>query len=148
MNKPSLYLAGPTGILFWDKITEWRIYVKQTLGDCGIDCISPLRHKEYLVGRDLIGDSHHELIMSTATGVFTQSMFDVERTSGLFVNLLGTKQVCISTVMEIAFAWSIRHPIIVVMERDNIHQQSMLNNAVSWVVETIDDGIEIARELF
>lgn len=145
--KPSLYLAGPITGSSWEEITEWRDRVTFALGE-NITCLSPLRNKEYLSNETHVCDCYDEHLMSTQRAIFTRDMFDVERTTGLFINLLNAKRVSIGTVMEISYAWSLRHPIITVMEKNNIHQHSMLREASSWVVETLDDGIEVARRLF
>lgn len=146
MLKPSLYLAGPITGSSWEEITEWRQRVTWALE--GITCLSPLRNKEYLSNEMQVADAYDQHIMSTQRAIFTRDMFDVERTTGLFVNLLNAKRVSIGTVMEISYAWSLRHPIIVIVEHDNIHQHSMLRESSSWVVDTLDDGIEVARRLF
>ena len=148
MITPSLYLAGPITGCSWEGATDWRSNVSGVLEPYGIKCLSPLRGKQYLLQELSIADRYDQHVMSTAKAIFARDMFDVERTTGLFVNLIGAKKVSIGTVMEISFAWSLRHPVIIVMEKDNIHHHSMLEATSGWVVEDINEGIEIAKKIF
>lgn len=148
MPKAKLYLAGPITGESWNGATNWRTYVGDALADVGIEGVSPLRSKEYLLNEVAIADRYDEYILSTSKGIFTRDFYDVSRVDGLFVNFLGAKKVSIGTVMEIAYAWSLRKPIIVVMDKDNIHQHSMLREASGWIVDTIEDGIHVAKNVF
>ncbi len=148
MCKPALYLAGPITGESWNGATDWRTQVSLALGAAGIEGISPLRSKEYLLNEVAIADRYDEHILSTSKGIFTRDFYDVSRVDGLFVNFLGAKKVSIGTVMEIAYAWSLRKPIIVVMDKENMHQHSMLRESAGWVVDTIEEGIHVAQNVF
>ena len=148
MPKARIYLAGPITGESWGEATDWRKYVGDAFADVGIEGVSPLRSKEYLLNEVAIADRYDQHILSTSKGIFTRDFYDVSRVDGLFVNFLGAKKVSIGTVMEIAYAWSLRKPIIVVMDQDNMHQHSMLREASGWIVDSIEDGIHVAKNVF
>lgn len=145
--KPSLYLAGPITGLSYEQATRWREIVSHTLGD-DFDCYSPMRNKGYLLNEVCIADRYTRYVMSTEQAIMFRDMFDVQRTDGLFINFLGATQVSKGTVMEIAVAWYLRKPIIIVMEKDNIHQHAMVRQSTPFIVETLDEGIDVAIRLF
>lgn len=143
-----IYLAGPITGESWGGATDWRKQVGDALADVGIEGVSPLRSKEYLLNEVAIADRYDQHILSTSKGIFTRDFYDVSRVDGLFVNFLGAKKVSIGTVMEIAYAWSLRKPIVVVMDKDNMHQHSMLREASGWIVDSIEDGIHVVKNVF
>lgn len=147
MTKPLIYLAGPITGVSYDTTVAWRDDVSLAFGD-SFTCYSPMRHKEYLAGEVSIADAYSDKIMSGQRGIFGRDMFDVQRTDALFINFLDARRVSIGTVMEMTLAWYMRHPVVVVMETENIHRHSMLMESTPWVVETLDEGVEIMRRLF
>ena len=146
-----VYLAGPISICSYKEATEWREYVISNLPD-NIRGLDPMRGKTYLAGEvnidpKLQSNIYTESPETRAKGVLTRDRFDVMRSDLIFVNLLGAKRASIGTVMEIAWAniWMI--PVIVVMEEDNIHQHGMLTEAVGFIVDNLDDGIQLIRDI-
>jgi len=148
-----VYLAGPITGLSWGEATDWREKVKADLKEVGITCYSPLRAKTYLSHLDgqngHIADSYSKEIspLSTPKGIITRDRWDATRCDVLFVNFLGAKKVSIGTVLEIAWADNSGKPIVVVMEPDNIHQHSMLNECAGYIVDSIEVGIHIVKAL-
>ncbi len=74
--------------------------------------------------------------------------FDVRTADALVVNLTGAKKVSIGTVMEIAWAWEKRTPVIAIVEEGNIHEHSMLYEAIGWRVTTLDEAMYILSLVF
>lgn len=142
-----VYLCGPiTGKLYNDTM-EWRQYVSDRVIDTVIP-LSPMRGKSYLEGVTPIGDTYENTLMSSARGITTRDRFDTLRCDLLFANLLGAERVSIGSMIELGWADSRRTPIIVVMEKDNIHQHGMVREIANWVVPTIDEGIEVVNKIF
>lgn len=138
-----VYLAGPITGLSYDGAVDWREHAIKTLADSGIMGLSPMRGKQYLAGKEYVADSYAEFTMSTPKAIVTRDRFDSTRCDVLLVNLLGSKKVSIGTVMEIAWADAARIPIVVVMEKGNIHEHSMLVQVSGYVVETLEEAIQV-----
>ena len=150
MSKPLVYLAGP--IAGWDyrAVTNWRAEAKFALTALGIEALSPMRCKDALADQNdgKISTDFHDYERNgpffRSRGIMTRDYNDVCRSDALLVNLLGTTKVSAGTVMELAWAYHLRIPAIVVIEREgNIHDNHpMIAEAIPFRVETLADGID------
>ena len=141
-----IYLAGAITGLSYSETIDWRKYVADRLPS-NIRPLSPMRGKQYLKEEQTIADFYSKHIMSTSKGITCRDRNDVARADAVLANLIGTQKVSIGTVIEIAWADMLRKPIIVVMESDNIHQHSMLNECAGFVTSSLDEGIDVAIKL-
>ena len=146
MHTYKTYLAGPITGLSFNGANDWREEVISSLPP-HIIALSPLRGKEYLAQETSLKDSYDMHVLSTAKAIVTRDRFDATRCDVLFVNLLGAKIVSIGTVMEIAWADAHRIPIILIMEKGNIHTHGMLMEVSNYIVETLTEGIFILKSI-
>ncbi len=153
MNYYSVYLAGPITGCGYPEATNWRNEVTNLLRVDGrpnstIRCFSPLRAKLYLSEEKSISDSYEGTVLSSQRGIFARDSFDCQRCDILFVNLLGAERVSIGTVMEIAWAWAYKKPIVLVIEeKGNIHEHAMIKEACPFTVHTIKDGVRLIENI-
>lgn len=143
-----VYLAGPITGITYDEASDWRSYVQHCVNmqDCGnwLKVLSPMRGKCYLkdmAKESKLEDHYSNKILSTSKGITCRDRNDVIRCDLLFVNFLGAQRVSIGTVMEIAWADILRKPIIICMEKNNLHQHSMINESVGFITDCLDEGI-------
>lgn len=148
MNKKQmLYLAGPITGLSYGGTTTWRGEVAKELGDA-LECLSPMRGKDYLLQETTVPDSYEDKILSSQRAIFCRDMWDCMRCDIVLVNLLGATHVSIGTVMEIAWATSQKKPIILVMEEaGNIHEHAMLREACAFRVTNLDAAITLIKTI-
>jgi nucleoside 2-deoxyribosyltransferase len=143
-----VYLAGPISGCSWGESEDWRDNLK-TYYIPNVQFYSPLRGKEYLKNETSIKDSYSGHINSTAKTIMVRDSFDVRTSDALVVNFMGAKKVSIGTVMEVAWAWQNKTPVIALIEDlANIHEHSMLNEAFSWRVTTLEEAADVLRLLF
>ncbi len=154
----TVYLAGAITGESFGGATDWREYVKTKLNP-GIAGLSPLRAKDYLENETEIGDSYEDIPLSSSRGIMTRDFFDCQNCNIILANLLGTKKVSIGTVMEIAWAYALNKPLILVMEpaeseatgftasEGNIHEHAMIREATGYRVDTVDKAIFIANAI-
>lgn len=149
-NKYLIYLAGPITGLSYEGCTDWRedVIIGFEVGTSHIQGVSPMRTKQYLTGETTIGDSYEQHIMSSQRGIFARDTWDVRRCDALLVNLLGATRVSIGTVMEIAQAKELNKPIVLVMEKGNIHDHAMLREACPFITDDLDVGVDVIMSLF
>jgi nucleoside 2-deoxyribosyltransferase len=142
-----VYLAGPISGCDYNTATDWREQVTEDLAKYGIQGMSPMRCKSYL--KDLadlgVEDVHKMNATSTARGIMTRDRYDCTNCDVLLVNFLGAKRISVGTVMEIAWADLCRTPTIVAMEKDNIHRHAMVDEAVGFRVDTLEEAVEITK---
>ncbi|MBI2048592.1 MAG: hypothetical protein HYT30_01560 [Parcubacteria group bacterium] len=143
MREFLLYCAGPITGESYATCTDWRAYVEEKT-PAHIHAVSPMRAKPYLAGEASINHSYEWSPMSCAKGITARDRYDVMRADAILVNLIGAKRVSIGTVMEIAWADAWRKPIVIAMEKDNIHEHPILREAAGFIVPTLDEAIAVA----
>ncbi len=140
-----VYLAGPISGCGYGECTDWRQVATDVLELEGAHCLSPMRAKAYLESEEVIDGSYEEHVLSSARGIMTRDFFDCRTADILLVNLRGAPRVSIGTVMEIAWAFDNGVPVVCVMEEGNIHTHPMINEAIGFRVNTIDEAIDVVR---
>jgi nucleoside 2-deoxyribosyltransferase len=139
-----VYLAGPITGLSYGETTDWRQQAIDFLKDHGIQGLSPMRHKDYLLQETSIGDSYEQSVMSSQRGIYARDYYDCHRCDGVLVNLLGAKRTSIGTVMEIAWAAQVDIPIILAMEdQENIHEHPIIREACPFRVNNFEDALHL-----
>jgi nucleoside 2-deoxyribosyltransferase len=146
MKRFKVYLAGAISGLNFGDAKSWRDVAVERLKEHDIDGYSPLRAKEYLeqIGNiensyDTVGDFNTPL--STAKGIMTRDHYDVQSSDAVLVYLKGAERVSIGTVMEIAWAFAYRKPVVLVVEKGHLHEHPMISEAVGYEVDNLEDGI-------
>jgi len=150
----SIYLAGPITGLSHQEATDWRDNFEEDI-NCGfmqanyVKCLSPMRNKEHLKKVDKIDSLGHDTSpLSTSRGIMARDYFDTRRCDLLVVNFSGTTRVSIGTVMEVAWAYMLQKPVIVIGESDNIHVvHAMMTEAISYRVDTVYAAAVLARQI-
>lgn len=149
----SIYLAGPISGLTHEQATDWRSDFEEAINGNSYDqvhCLSPMRNKEHLKGKGPIDSFGHTNTspLSTSRGIMTRDYFDCRRCDLLVVNFSGAKEKSIGTIMEVAWAYMLQKPVIVIAEADNVHvTHAMMSEAISYRVETIDEAAKLARKI-
>jgi hypothetical protein len=142
MKEFLLYCGGPITGVSYDLSVDWRKYVASKLPP-HIIAVSPMRGKKYLANERNIADAYEEHPLSCQKGITCRDRMDVMRCDMGLYNFLGAKKVSIGSVMEIAWADSWRKPIVVAMEKDNIHSHAMLREVAGFVISDLDEAISI-----
>lgn len=148
-----VYLAGPISGLSYDECVNWREEAKAALAKYGIRGFSPMRHKGYLSAEAKIEHDYPARVMSCQKGIMTRDHYDVISSDAILVNLLGctpegTNRVTVGTVMELAWAWDRRIPVVAVMEKEgNLHDHPMVREAIGFRVETVAEGIGVVKSI-
>lgn len=143
MKEFLLYCAGPiTGVSYSESI-DWREYVASKLPP-HIKAVSPMRGKKYLANEKSVKDSYEEHPLSSQKGIACRDRMDVMRCDMILVNFLGADKVSIGSVMEIAWADAWRKPIVIVMDKNNVHSHAILREVSGFIVSNLDEAIDIA----
>ena len=145
--KPTVYLAGAIAGLSGPEAIGWRGDAADYLGQRGVETLSPMRGKLGLASSLKIGPCStyaHLGPFYTPQGIMARDYNDVKRCDALLVNLLGLTKPSLGTTMELAWAYMLQKPAVVVMEKEgNPHDNHpMLMQAMPFRVETLDEGID------
>lgn len=145
-----VYLSGGITGLGYGTTTNWREHAAnelRTVSGGAIGTISPMRGKQYL---NLPGQidrfNGDKAILSSDAAIYRRDRNDVRRCDLVLVNLLEAPRVSIGTVMEIAWADAWDKAIILAMEKDNMHQHPILNQAARLIVPTLEDAIALTYQ--
>jgi hypothetical protein len=143
MSKKTIFLAGPLRGMSFKDVADWRQYVGSKLPD-DVIAFSALRGKPYLVNANILEAEYPEHLLSTPQGTITRDRYDVFRCDALFVNFLNSTTVSIGTIMEMAWADSQRTPVILVMEKGNIHDHPFVRQLAAYITADLDEAIQTA----
>lgn len=145
-----VYLAGGIAGLPGTQTVDWRKEAADKLyTNHGIFSLSPMRGKEVLsrssapIATNFMQYEAYGPFF-TARGIMTRDYNDVCRADALLVNLLGLVKPSLGTIMELAWAWQLRTPAVVVMEpTGNPHDgHPMIHEAIPFRVASLDEAIE------
>lgn len=146
-----VYLAGPITGLSYTSANEWRLDVLDSATKDGrlrgCEFFSPLRGKKYLTHETVLSDNYPQHAMSSSKAIMQCGYYDVQTADALIVNFIGASTVSIGTVMEVAWAHQRRIPVIAIMEDGNVHEHSMMNEAIWWKVTTVNQALELLATL-
>lgn len=143
-----VYLAGPITGQSYGETTAWREETASLLrARHNILGFSPMRGKAYLSNEDRVKDSYSDHTMSSINGINVRDYNDVKTSDTILVNLLRCgSRVSIGTVMEIAWARAFQIPVVIVMEKGNVHEHGMLTFG-NIVVPTLEEGIHAVVQI-
>lgn len=143
-SKYLIYLAGPITGLSFDGCVDWREKVCEML-PTAIVGLSPMRGKHFLSNETEIKYSYEDTPLACARGIMTRDFNDCCRCDVVIANFLGAEKVSVGTVMEIAWAYNRRIPVIAVIEKTgNPHDHPMMSEAFGYRVETLEEAVDIA----
>jgi nucleoside 2-deoxyribosyltransferase len=146
--KPIVYLAGGIAGLSGKHATTWRSVADSYLRERGVETLSPMRAKHALQDTPTISTDFHDYakhgVFYGSREIMVRDFNDVKRCDALLVNLLGLKKPSIGTAMELAWAYAMQKPAVVVIEPSgNPHDgHPMLHEAIPFRVATLLDGID------
>ena len=132
-----VYLAGPMTGFSREKQLEWRIIYNKVCENMGINTYSPQRSREFLPAK-----MYHNSDNFTARDVY-----DVKRCNVIVANVRGAERVSIGTIIEIGMAHAMNKPVVLIREPGNVHQATMLDAVVPFVVENLHDSLLLVASL-
>lgn len=121
---PIAYLAGP----HFDDAADWRLEASNALTSRGIEALERARVER----------------ASAAQDTEREQFNDVKRCDALLINLLNAKTLALAAVKALAWAYVLRKPAVVVIERTgNPHDlHPMIAAAMPFRVHTLEDAID------
>jgi nucleoside 2-deoxyribosyltransferase len=145
--KQYIYLAGPITGLTFKGATDWRTYAAELLDSNKIECLTPLRGKDFLLKAGVLHSGTYDGALTTAKAITRRDYFDCTRASAVLINLLGAERVSIGTVMELAWCYQAQIPTVVVMESNNLHNHVMVNESCTYIVNSLEEAIRTMKIL-
>lgn len=148
-----VYLAGPIGGLNYSDTTDWREQATRLLHahHSKIEGFSPMRGKQFLDTNQIIDASvtPYEHPLATSKGIMTRDFNDCKNADVILVNMgIDHPKLSLGTVMEIAFAYSLQIPVVMV---DNSKFQyanhPMIKEAVGFLAKDLTEAVKITASI-
>ena len=142
-RKHLVYLAGPIAGSTWDEADQWRREFSSALPS-HIRCLSPTRSKWFL-GNEVIDVKPYDMHpLATDKGLTRRDLFDVQRSSAIVVNFLGTRKVSIGTCIEIGVKAAFANKLLIqVIEPGNCHDHPMIREIADYTVPTLPEAANL-----
>lgn len=148
MDKGLVYLAGGIAGLSGKNATDWRLIATGELEWHKISTRNPMRAKQELSEQKHISHNFNDYadcgVFFKSHAIMTRDFNDVKQCDALLVNLLGAIKPSLGTIMELAWAYALQKPAVVIIEESgNPHDNHpMIHEAMGFRVSTLEDGIE------
>jgi len=142
-----IYCVHPISGLSADEVFEYYSRTQKILTESGFDVFIPMFGKANLRTELKFKASDYRSPLSTNKAIFSRDKWMVQQSDILYANLLGSKIVSIGSVMELAFGNLQGKQIILVMEKDNIHQHAFVIEAASIIFETEEEALDYLHKL-
>jgi hypothetical protein len=162
-----VYAAGPIAHTDYAGATGWREDLQNqfdTICPGWIVVASPMRGKEYFsevkgeIGAyyDTEGNkarpsniysNAYKQAASGPRGIIARDFYDCNRADLVFVNFLGAQKISAGTIMEIAWAYQSRIPVVCCMENSNVYRHPMIDEACDFVLDDFKTAIQIAANI-
>jgi len=146
----TIYLAGPIEGTSYDTSVNWRKEVEEKLKGSGIKCLSPMRDHRHLEEKSEIkfnASQGENDPTATARAITSRDRHDVLTCDAILVNLKESKKITIGTMIEFGWADMARKPIVMIMEKGNLHDHPMVNDIASFKVSSLEEGIRVIKSL-
>jgi nucleoside 2-deoxyribosyltransferase len=141
----TVYLAGPILGCTKTEANDWRINVADRLKEHGITGISPLRC-EPLIG-ERYGVQYSDPKFGTARAIGSKNIFDVRNcdlTLAYLPKLPDGRHQSYGTIAELAWAFALGRPAILVTDDQEIAEHPVLNSCAGWLLSSLDDAVDVA----
>lgn len=149
MSNRYIYLAGPIAGCDKSEANDWREYVSRQLAPHGIVGISPLRCEPIHGPRYML--NYADPKFGTARAISSKNVMDVRNCDLTFCYLpreLNERRPSYGTVCELAWAYIIGKPTILVTDDPYLSEHPVINVNAGWLLPTLEDGIEVVLGLF
>ena len=151
MSKVNIYLAGPVYGCDKSEANDWRLKFRRQLHDHMISGVSPLRCEPLVGDRYGFGDVTDPRF-GTPEAIAAKNFMDVQRcdlTLAYFpADLTEAIGPSIGTIGELAWAFSLHKPTILVSTHPKLTQHAMILACSRWRLRTLDEAFELITGLF
>jgi len=144
MKHATVYLAGPILDMRKGEANDWREEVTKALAWHNVVGISPLRCEP------LVGDPYTAGTacpkFGTAKAIGSKNVFDVRKCDMILAYIPNPgegRHHSWGTICEMSWAFALGKPAVLVSEDPDVRNHPVLNATAGWVVESLDDGVEI-----
>jgi nucleoside 2-deoxyribosyltransferase len=130
------------------EVFDYYDRVRKDLAGLGYHVLSPMTAKEQF---DRADEPEFKSTGYTGTAgdhaIVERDCWMVQQADIVFMNLLGMTRASIGCTSELAWAYLLRKHVVLVMEKENIHQHAFIKEMADIVFETYERGVDYLRKL-
>jgi nucleoside 2-deoxyribosyltransferase len=108
--------------------------------------ISPMRDKERLKLVGVIEKAYDGPLFSPQ-GIFTRDHYDVSRSDAVLANFTRAKKVSIGSMFELAWAWQMKKPIVVIQDPAGMHKHPFVDCASPYVAHDLKEAVVLLTSI-
>jgi len=143
-----IYLARPITGHAADEVIEYYQITANILRDIGYEVFHAMCAKTYLHGDlDVKAKGYDWFPLSTDHAIVKRDHWMTSQCDVLFVNLLNCKRVSIGTCFEMSWAHHMGKHIVLVMDKQNIHQHAFVLEAADVIYEDYNCALDYLNKL-
>jgi nucleoside 2-deoxyribosyltransferase len=137
-----VYLVGPISGLSYAEATEWRVYAAAKLAEYGVTALDPMRDKAFLEGERILGNNYSHTL-ARPKGITVRDRNDVFRADAILANFLTAKKCSCGSPIEFGWADAKQKTVVMVTSEDNPFNHAMMREIAGFVVDDLDEGIDV-----
>ena len=142
-----IYVAGAISGGKVEDVKSYFTNMSKELSSYGFDVLSPMTGKGKLRTSDTYRAMDYPDPIATNRAIIGRDRWMVGQADVIFCNLSGATRVSIGSMMELAWAYELRKHIVLVMEKDNIHQHAFVKMVADIIFETSEEALEYLESL-
>jgi len=144
-----IYTAGPISGSRYEEVSRYFSLAKTSLESVGYTVFTPMLGKEALrTELEFKAKGYENFPISTNHAIFNRDRWMVDSSDIIYANLSRSgERVSIGTCMELAWASDKGKHVIVVMQKDNIHNHAFVLEAADIIFETHGEALEYLFKL-
>lgn len=139
----TVYLVGSISGQSYDEVVTSITYRAKKLANAGYFVIHPMLGKEYLRNELEFKAKDFRHPVSTNHAIYNRDRWCVEQADIILADLTNSNgRVSIGSMFELAWAEDSKKHIILVMDKENVHQHAFVLEAADIIFETVDEALD------
>ena len=142
-----IYLARPITGCSYDEVASYYEETRDILQDMGYEVLFAMCGKSYFKNEQNFEATGYKQPLSTDHAIYQRDKWMTHQCDILLVNLIGCQKTSIGTCFEMGWASELGKYVVLVMEDDNIHNHSFVNESASVIYNNFQDALDYLAKL-
>ena len=146
---PHVYLAGPIAGCLEGEAKDWRFYADSLLSPYHVRGISPLRCEPAVDGKydDAESGQFEDKMFGSHDAIVAKNWYDLNQCDATLAYLPPDYNLSIGTISEIAWAFAVRKPLVIVATDPKILNHPMTQVQAGWLLDNLEDACEVLGQI-
>jgi nucleoside 2-deoxyribosyltransferase len=141
-----LYIAHPITGLTGKEVLDYFNTIKNELSD-NFKVLSPMTAKEHLYNDDVCIPNGYTDPVCKNHAIFERDMWMVKQSDIVLCDFTGATKVSIGCTGEVCVGAALGKHVVVVMDKENIHNHAFILEAADIIYDNLDDAINYLKKI-